>query len=158
MAHWLMKSEPDVYGIHHLQAEGSTLWDGIRNYQARNFMRSMAVGDLAFFYHSNTTPPGIVGLMEVVETGLTDPSQFDPASRYHDPASSAASPRWDCVRLAFRRRFASLLSLDTLRQTFTPDELGVVRRGNRLSILPVSEAAAGRIYALLGEEGPPHAA
>jgi len=151
MAHWLMKSEPDVYGIHDLESEGSTLWDGIRNYQARNFMRAMAVGDRAFFYHSNTSPPGIVGLMEVVETALVDPSQFDPASKYHDPASSREQPRWDCVRLAFRRRFASVLSLESLRQSFSPEELAVVRRGNRLSVLPVSDAAAGRIYALLGE-------
>ena len=82
-----MKSEPDVYGIDHLQQEHTTLWDGIRNYQARNFMRSMAIGDQAFFYHSNCKPPGIIGLMEVSETGLVDPTQFDPSSKYHDPAS-----------------------------------------------------------------------
>jgi predicted RNA-binding protein with PUA-like domain len=149
MAHWLMKSEPDVYGIAHLEAEGTTLWDGIRNYQARNFMRSMQVGDLAFFYHSNVKPPGIVGLMEVMETGLTDPSQFDPGSHYFDPASRPEAPRWDCVRLAYRRRFDRLLSLDELRKEFTVDQLGVVRRGNRLSILPVEPATAERIYALL---------
>ena len=85
MAYWLMKSEPDVYGIQHLQQEGTTLWDGIRNYQARNFMRSMVCGDQAFFYHSNAKPPGIVGMMEVIETGITDPSQFDPTSKYFDP-------------------------------------------------------------------------
>ena len=151
MAHWLMKSEPDVYGIHHLEAEGTTLWDGIRNYQARNFMRAMAVGDLAFFYHSNTTPPGIVGLMEVIETGLVDPSQFDPASKYHDPRSTPEAPRWDCVRLRYRRTFPTLLSLETLRDSFEPEELGVVRRGNRLSILPVSDPVAQRLYGLLGD-------
>ncbi|MEI6617216.1 MAG: EVE domain-containing protein [Cyanobium sp. ELA507] len=150
MAHWLMKSEPDVYGIHHLEAEGSTLWDGIRNYQARNFMRAMAVGDRAFFYHSNTSPPGIVGLMEVVETGLTDPSQFDPASKYFDPKAKPEAPRWDCVRLRYLSSFASLLSLDSLREEFDADELAVVRRGNRLSILPVSEPSALKIYSLLG--------
>jgi len=150
MAHWLMKSEPDVYGIHHLEAEGSTLWDGIRNYQARNFMRAMAVGDRAFFYHSNTSPPGIVGLMEVVETGLTDPSQFDPASKYFDPKAKPEAPRWDCVRLRYLSSFASLLSLDRLREEFDADELAVVRRGNRLSILPVSEPSALKIYSLLG--------
>ena len=112
MAHWLMKSEPDVYGIDHLQQDGTTLWDGIRNYQARNFMRAMQVGDRAFFYHSNATPPGIVGLMEVVETGLTDPSQFDPANKYFDPKSKPDAPRWDCVRLRYGGRFAALLSLD----------------------------------------------
>jgi predicted RNA-binding protein with PUA-like domain len=151
MAHWLMKSEPEVYGIAHLEAEGTTLWDGIRNYQARNFMRSMAVGDRAFFYHSNATPPGIVGLMEVVETGLTDPSQFDPSSKYHDPGSSPDAPRWDCVRLRFLRRFSRLLSLQELRDGFDAEALPVVRRGNRLSILPVEEASAQRLYALLGE-------
>ena len=92
MSHWLMRSDPDAYGIDTLEREGSTLWDGIRNYQARNFMRSMQVGDLAFLYHSNAKPPGIVGLMEVVETGLTDPSQFDTASKYFDPASSRKPP------------------------------------------------------------------
>jgi predicted RNA-binding protein with PUA-like domain len=150
MAHWLMKSEPDVYGIHHLEAEGTTLWDGIRNYQARNFMRTMAVGDRAFFYHSNTSPPGIVGLMEVVETGLTDPSQFDPASKYFDPKAKPEAPRWDCVRLRYLSSFASLLSLDRLREEFDAEALAVVRRGNRLSILPVSEPSALGIYALLG--------
>jgi predicted RNA-binding protein with PUA-like domain len=151
MAHWLMKSEPEVYGIAHLEAESTTLWDGIRNYQARNFMRTMAVGDRAFFYHSNATPPGIVGLMEVVETGLTDPSQFDPGSKYFDPKSSAEAPRWDCVRLKYLRTFGRLLSLEELREQFDAESLSVVRRGNRLSILPVEETSALRIYDLLGE-------
>ena len=150
MAHWLMKSEPDVYGIHHLQQEGTTLWDGIRNYQARNFMRSMAIGDRAFFYHSNAKPPGIVGLMEVIETGLTDPSQFDPASKYFDPKSKPQAPRWDCVRLRYVGTFDELLSLDQLREQFSVEELPVVRQGNRLSILPVPEASATRLLDLLG--------
>lgn len=151
MTWWLMKSEPDVYGIHHLEQEGSTLWDGIRNYQARNFMRTMQPGDLAFFYHSNAKPPGIVGLMEVLETCLTDPSQFDPASKYHDPASKQEAPRWDCARLGYRRTFARMLSLDELREHFDQDALPLLRRGNRLSILPVSDDSAQRILALLGE-------
>jgi predicted RNA-binding protein with PUA-like domain len=149
MAHWLMKSEPDVYGIDHLEREGTTLWDGIRNYQARNYMRTMALGDRAFFYHSNAKPPGIIGLMEVVETGLVDPSQFDPASKYFDGASKPEAPRWDCVRLGFLERFDALLSLDQLRQEFSAEDLPVVRQGNRLSILPVSEASAQKLLALL---------
>jgi len=149
MAYWLMKSEPDVYGIEHLRKENTTLWDGIRNYQARNFMRSMAIGDQAFFYHSNAKPPGIVGLMEVVETGLVDPTQFDPASKYHDPASTREKPRWYCVRLRFLRQFPRLLPLETLRETFSAEELGVVRRGNRLSILPIPDATAQRLLTLL---------
>lgn len=150
MAYWLMKSEPDAYSIDDLARDGSTLWDGIRNYQARNFMRTMAVGDQAFFYHSNATPPGIVGLMEVVETHLVDPSQFDPSSKYFDAASIPEKPRWDCARLRYRGRFAALLSLEALRETFSETELGVVKRGNRLSILPVSEASAERLLSLLG--------
>ncbi|MEY3736142.1 MAG: hypothetical protein RLZZ624_1201 [Cyanobacteriota bacterium] len=148
MAFWLMKSEPDVYGIDHLQRDGSTLWDGIRNYQARNFMRTMAVGDQAFFYHSNAKPPGIVGLMEVIETGLTDPSQFDPASKYHDPRSKPEAPRWDCVRLRYLRHFPTLISLDQLRGRFSVEELPVVRQGNRLSILPVSDSSATILLSL----------
>jgi hypothetical protein len=153
MTWWLMKSEPDVYGIHHLEVEGSTLWDGIRNYQARNFMRTMVVGDLAFFYHSNCKPPGVVGLMEVIETGQTDPSQFDPASKYFDPASNRDAPRWDCVRLAHRRSFSRLISLDELREHFDAETLPVLRKGNRLSILPVSEVSAARLLVLAGEAG-----
>jgi predicted RNA-binding protein with PUA-like domain len=92
--------------------------------------------------------------MEVIETGLTDPSQFDPTSKYFDPASKPDAPRWDCVRLRHRRTFRRLLSLDALREEFSPEQLSVVRRGNRLSILPVPPEAAARIYALLGEEEP----
>lgn len=145
-----MKSEPDVYGIDHLQREQTTLWDGIRNYQARNFMRSMAVGDQAFFYHSNAKPPGIVGLMEVIETGITDPSQFEPTNKYFDPRSKPEAPRWDCVRLRYVRHFPELLSLEELREMFSVEELAVVRQGNRLSILPVPEASADRLLQRLG--------
>jgi len=150
--HWLMKSEPEAYSIEDLAREGTTLWDGIRNYQARNFMRSMQIGDRAFFYHSNTYPPGIVGLMEVSETGIIDPSQFEATSKYFDPRSSPQAPRWDCVRLRYLRTFQRLLSLEVLRESFDEQDLGVVRRGNRLSILPVSEPSARRLYALLGSQ------
>ena len=91
--YWLMKSEPNVYGIQELEKESKTLWDGIRNFQTRTFMRSMQKGDKAFFYHSNCKPPGIVGLMEVIETRLTDPSQFDVNSKYYDPKSVSDAPR-----------------------------------------------------------------
>jgi len=150
LAYWLMKSEPDVYGIQHLQREGTTLWDGIRNYQARNFMRSMSIGDRAFFYHSNAKPPGIVGMMEVIETGITDPSQFDSENKYFDPKSKPEAPRWDCVRLKYVGTFGAMLSLDSLREQFSVEELPVVRNGNRLSILPVPDASAERLLALLG--------
>ena len=145
-----MKSEPDAYGIDDLRREKTTLWDGIRNYQARNFMRTMAIGDLAFFYHSNCKPPGIIGLMEVMETGLVDPTQFDPQAKYHDPKSSPDKPRWDCARLRFLGQFEELLSLERLRELYSEEELSVIKRGNRLSILPVPDNTALDLLERLG--------
>lgn len=152
MNYWLMKSEPTVYSIADLARDRQTLWDGVRNYQARNFLREMQPGDLGFFYHSNTTPPGIVGLVRVVQSGIDDPSQFDPTSRYYDPKSSQEAPRWQTVSIEFVKMFPQLISLDTLRQLFTADELWVVRQGNRLSVMPVSEAVATKILALAEAE------
>jgi predicted RNA-binding protein with PUA-like domain len=145
MNYWLMKSEPSVYGIDDLKRDRKTVWDGIRNYQARNFMRSMQVGDRAFFYHSNATPPGIVGLMQIIQTNLADPTQFDPQSKYYDPKSDPSSPRWQTVQVEFEKRFCQILTLEMLRQQFTPEELRVVRQGNRLSVMPVEEAVAQKI-------------
>lgn len=145
MNYWLMKSEPSVYGIDDLKRDHQSLWDGVRNYQARNFMRSMQVGDRVFFYHSNTTPPGIVGLMQVVQANLADPTQFDPQSEYYDPKSTPDSPRWQTVQVEFEKEFTQILSLEMLRQQFTPEELSVVRQGNRLSVMPVERAIAQKI-------------
>jgi predicted RNA-binding protein with PUA-like domain len=149
MNYWLMKSEPDVYGIDALAADCSTLWDGVRNYQARNFLREMQVGDLAFFYHSNAKPPGIVGIMRIIESQVVDPTQFDAASSYYDPTSKPDAPRWQTVRVEFVQKFATMLSLDRLRETFSPEDLWVVRRGNRLSVMPVPEAIAQDILAMV---------
>lgn len=148
MRYWLMKSEPDAYSITDLRCEGTTIWDGVRNYQARNFLREMKIGDRAFFYHSNCKPPGIVGLMAVIAENIDDPSQFDPQSPYYDAKSTPERPRWQTVKLRFIEEFARMVSLDTLKATFSPDELGVVRRGNRLSVMPVEEAIAGKILQL----------
>ncbi|HZG39725.1 MAG TPA: EVE domain-containing protein [Nodosilinea sp.] len=149
MAYWLMKSEPDVYSIADLERDRTEVWDGVRNYQARNFLTSMAIGDKAFFYHSNTKPPGIVGLMEIVETNVVDPSQFEPASKYYDPKSSVEKPRWHTVAVGYVETFRIGITLDQLRESFSPDDLWVVRRGNRLSIMPVDEAIAAKILHLL---------
>lgn len=143
--YWLMKSEPKIYSIKDLQKDGETVWDGVRNYQARNFMRSMKKGDLCFFYHSNVTPPGIVGLMRVKETGVIDPSQFDPRSPYYDPYSKKDAPRWQTVIVEFMNFFSDIISLATLKQMFNEDELLVIRRGNRLSVMPVSEEIAQKL-------------
>jgi predicted RNA-binding protein with PUA-like domain len=147
--YWLMKSEPSVYGILDLKRDGQTLWDGVRNYQARNFLQQMTVGDRAFFYHSNVQPPGIVGLMQISRTGLPDPSQFDAASDYFDPKATPEDPRWWTVEVTFEQQFSSLISLETLRQHFSPDQLAVVRKGNRLSVMPVAPDAAEQILRLL---------
>ena len=145
MNYWLMKSEPDVYSIAKLKLDKSSIWDGVRNYQARNFMRQMSLGDLVFFYHSNTKTPGIVGLMRVVESNIADPTQFDINSEYYDPKSQLDSPRWQTVRVEFVEEFAKLISLDEVKQKFSADEILLVRKGNRLSVMPVSESAAQKI-------------
>jgi predicted RNA-binding protein with PUA-like domain len=149
MKYWLMKSEPDVYGIADLKRDRSTIWDGVRNYQARNFLRSMQPGDFAFFYHSNATPPGIAGLMTIVESDLADPSQFDSNSPYYDAKSTQNAPRWQTVRVEFVEEASNFVTLEALRQEFTPDDLWVVRQGNRLSVIPVDEKIAARILKLM---------
>lgn len=145
MKYWLMKSEPDVYGIEDLKRDRTTIWDGVRNYQARNFLRSMTPGDSVFFYHSNTTPPGIIGLMKVAEPSIDDLTQFDAKSKYYDPKATKESPRWQTVLVEFVETFPQIITLETLRETFSPDELWVVRQGNRLSVMPVPEEVAQKI-------------
>ena len=140
--YWLMKSEPDAYSIDTLKNDGITLWDGIRNYQARNFMRNMNLGDKVFFYHSNCKPPGIVGLMEVTDLKIVDPTQFDKDSKYYDPKSKLDNPRWDCVKVKYIFKSKKILSLPDLKILFSEDQLLVVKKGNRLSILPVSDDVA----------------
>ncbi len=140
--YWLMKSEPDAYSIKDLKSEVETLWDGIRNYQARNFMRSMNIGDHAFFYHSNTKIPGIVGLMEIIEKNIIDPYQFDESSKYFDKKSDINNPRWDCVKTKFVCEFKNMISLKELSETYTSEELTLVRKGNRLSIMPIQKNIA----------------
>jgi len=145
MRYWLMKSEPDVYSIADLERTPEEIWDGVRNYQARNFLRDMQVGDLAFFYHSNTKPPGIVGLMKIIEADIVDPTQFDADNQYYDPKSDPENPRWRTVKVGYVETFAESISLETLKATFSPDELLVVKRGNRLSVMPVANEVAAKL-------------
>ncbi|MDO8329667.1 MAG: EVE domain-containing protein [Fluviicoccus sp.] len=139
MAYWLMKSEPSVFGIDHLIGRKVALWDGVRNYQARNFLRQMQKGDMAFFYHSNCDVPGIVGLMRIAKGGYADPTQFDPEHKYFDPKSTADNPRWTGVDVEFVEKFNGTLSLTELKTLPELAELALVRKGNRLSLMPVSE-------------------
>jgi predicted RNA-binding protein with PUA-like domain len=143
-----MKSEPDVFGIADLERDRTTIWDGVRNYQARNFLKSMAVGDLAFFYHSNTQPPGIVGVMQIVAAVVVDPSQFEPEGEYYDPKSTTESPRWHTVQVEYVCTFAAQITLATLRDRFTPEQLLVVKQGNRLSVMPILDQVAEEILQL----------
>ena len=152
ISYWLMKSEPEAYSIKDLKDEQVTLWDGIRNYQARNFMRSMKIGDQAFFYHSNTKPPGIVGLMEVIETNLVDPFQFDKSSKYYDKKSMRENPRWDCVKTKYICEFKNMITLKELSETYTSEELTLVRKGNRLSIMPIKKNIAKQLLKKLDKD------
>lgn len=144
MNYWLMKSEPEAYSITDLERDRETIWDGVRNYQARNYLKSMQPGDFAFFYHSNTVPPAIVGLMQIGDN-LVDPTQFDSSSKYYDAKSTPEAPRWHTVQVAFVEKFSQVLTLEQLRQEFIPDDLWVVRQGNRLSVMPVAESIAQQI-------------
>jgi predicted RNA-binding protein with PUA-like domain len=148
MRYWLMKSEPDVYSIDDLQRDQTELWDGVRNYQARNFLKTMALGDLAFFYHSNTKPPGIVGLMKIVATNVVDPTQFEAGNKYYDPKSSPENPRWHTVTVGYVETFKTGITLEQLKATFEPDHLWVVRRGNRLSVMPVETPVAEKLLTM----------
>lgn len=137
MAYWLMKSEPDVFGYDDLVAARREGWDGIRNYEARNFLRAMRKGDLAIMYHSNATPPGAAGVMRIVKEAEPDPTQFDRRSKYHDPASTPEQPRWDWVTVAPVKRLR-LVPLDQLRTI--PELAGsrLLAKGNRLSVMPLT--------------------
>lgn len=141
--YWLIKSEPDAFSIDDLEAapNGTEHWDGIRNYQARNFMRDdMKIGDRAFFYHSNCKPPGIVGICEVVSEPYPDHTAFDPNSKYFDAKSTPENPRWVMVDMKFLRRTKRLVSLEEIKQHADRlEDFPLVRRGNRLSIMPVSK-------------------
>ncbi|MDJ0744018.1 MAG: EVE domain-containing protein [Xenococcaceae cyanobacterium MO_167.B27] len=148
MNYWLMKSEPKTYSIQDLAADKTTIWDGVRNYQARNFLRQMKSGDMAFFYHSNTKLPGIVGLMKIIETNVIDPTQFDRTSKYYDPKSTQDAPRWHTVTVEFVKEYSQPIYLSNLKQNYSGDELLLVKKGNRLSVMPIQLEIAKNILNL----------
>lgn len=151
MNYWLMKSEPDVFGIEHLkQCRNKTEpWDGVRNYQARNMMRDeMKKGDQVFFYHSNCKEPGIVGIMKVVREGYPDHTAFDPKEKYFDPKSDPDNPRWYMVDVRYVRTLKRVITLTELKEHKALADMPLVRRGNRLSIMPVSKKAWNYILKL----------
>lgn len=158
MAHrrryWLVKSEPNTFSIEDLARSPKhiTSWDGVRNYQARNFMREMTIGDHVLFYHSNADPPAVVGMAEVVRTAYPDDTQFDKRSHHYDPASTVAAPRWDMVDLRYRETFKTSLSLDRLRKEEKLKQMVLLRKGSRLSVQPVTESEWALIMKLAGSK------
>jgi len=153
--YWLLKSEPGTFSFDDLLAAPgrTTPWDGVRNYQARNFMRDqMRPGDPVLFYHSNATPPGVVGVAEVASEPYPDPSQFDPASRYYDEASSREAPRWQLVDVRGVRALPRLVSLEAIKAHPELRSMEVARRGSRLSVTPVAPEHFACILALAEQE------
>ena len=138
--YWLMKSEPSVFSIEDLARvpKRTTAWDGVRNYQARNFMRAMKAGDQVLFYHSNADPPAIVGIAEVVKTAYPDPTQFERGHGHYDPASDPSNPRWDLVEIRHVETFQRPLGLDSLRREAALKGMVLLQKGSRLSVQPVT--------------------
>ncbi len=151
MRYWLMKSEPDVYSIDHLARDKSTHWNGVRNYQARNFMRDqMQIGDKVFFYHSNCEEPGIVGIAEVSKLAYPDPSQFDKKSKYYDEKSTQDDPRWLNVDIRFVKKIRPV-TLAAMRDHKPLAAMRILQRGNRLSITPVDPKEWKEVMAMADE-------
>lgn len=140
MSHWLLKTEPSTFGIEHLEKmpKKITPWDGVRNYQARNYIRQMHKGDLAFFYHSSCKVPGIIGIVEVVKNPYPDETAFDPMSSYYDEKSTLEKPRWYRVDVKLVKKFNQIISLVELRENKTLRDMVVLKQGNRLSVTPVT--------------------
>jgi predicted RNA-binding protein with PUA-like domain len=156
MRHWLMKTEPSAFSIEDLERKGREHWDGIRNYQARNYMRDeMQVGDRVLFYHSSTETPAIVGTARVVREAYPDPSSWDPDGHYFDPKSGPDNPRWVMVDVAFESRFPVPLSLAELRQVPALQGMLLLKKGMRLSIQPVTPAEFEAVLAHAGRMARP---
>lgn len=138
--YWLLKSEPGTYSIDHLERDGATSWEGVRNYQARNSLRDDArVGDLVLFYHSNTEPIGVAGVAKVVRAGYPDPFQFDVKNKYFDPKSKPENPTWITIDVGFVEKFAEVVPLATLKTMPGLEKMVVTQRGSRLSVQPVTK-------------------
>jgi predicted RNA-binding protein with PUA-like domain len=148
--YWLMKSEPDVYSIDDLARERRGRWEGVRNYQARNHLRSMQPGELALFYHSSTTPPGVAGIMRIHAAASPDPTQFDARSPYYDAKSTRDAPRWSLVDVEFVEKFPKYVALEQLKLDRALAGILVTRRGMRLSVQPVTAAHFRRVLELGG--------
>jgi predicted RNA-binding protein with PUA-like domain len=147
-SYWLMKSEPEVFSIQALRRDRQTHWEGVRNYQARNHLRSMRVDDLVLFYHSNAEPPGVAGVARVCREAYPDETQFDAKSHYYDADSKRDDPRWSLVDVEFVEEFAQFVPLDVLKEDESLEGMLVIKRGMRLSVQPVERAHFARVLKL----------
>lgn len=148
MSYWLFKSEPITYGIDHLNKDKTTPWEGVRNYQARNYMKEACVGDMVLFYHSNTKVPAVVGLAEVCSKPHPDLTQFNKKSGYYDDKASKDKPRWFCVDVKFVEKFKNEISLEEIKKDKLLSKMKVAEQGSRLSITPVSKKEFEKIIKL----------
>ncbi len=148
MPYWLMKSEPDEFSISNLEKIGRARWDGVRNYQARNFLREMSDGDCFFFYHSSCATPGIAGIGSIVRTAYADPTALDPDSPYHDAKACEQKNPWSAVDVSFVERFEQILTLPQLKAEAALEQMPLVQKGSRLSVMPVSESQWEAILAM----------
>jgi len=154
MSYWLMKSEPDTFGIADLERVKIEPWTGVRSFFARAHMRAMAVGDAVLFHHSNATPPGVAGLARVVRVAVVDETQFDPDSKYYDPKATRGAPIWDCVEVEYVATLPHYVAMDRLRAEPALADMLLLRRGMRLSVMPITEAEYEAVVAL-GQIAPP---
>ena len=149
MKYWLMKSEADVYSIDDLKKDRRTMWDGVRNYQARNTMREMSKGDMVLYYHSRQSPPGVVGLTKVVKEAYPDPTQFDEKNKYFDPKSDRDEPRWWLVDIQFVSKFGEAVSLHDIKEQAALQDMVLVNN-SRLSVQPVKRKEFEKILRMAG--------
>lgn len=151
MKYWLMKSEPEVFSIDDLakSKNQTTYWDGVRNYQARNFLRDeIKIGDKVIFYHSNSEPPGAAGICEVVKEGYPDFTAFDPENHHYDPKSKMDSPTWFMVDIKLIKKFSHFVSIDEMRENKKLQTMKLLQRGNRLSVIPLTKQEYDEIVRL----------
>ena len=148
MQRWLLKTEPETFSIDDLATRKIEPWDGVRNYQARNFIREMRRGDGVLIYHSSCAVPGVAGIARIAAGPMPDPTQFDPAGDHFDPRSDPGDPRWSLVEVRFVRKLKRMITLDEIKRLRNLGDFALIRRGNRLSVLPVSDAQWNAIVAL----------
>jgi predicted RNA-binding protein with PUA-like domain len=152
MKYWLVKTEPETYSIEDLRSDKKTLWTGVRNFQARNYLKVMAPGDEVLIYHSNAKPPGVVGVGRVSAAAIPDPEQFEPGSDYYDSRATRESPKWFSPQIEFVRKLSKLVPLDVLREKPALAKMVLLQKGSRLSVQPVSAAEYGVVVKLGGGE------